>query len=103
MEIKLLPVTFEEKNTLSNLYQFYQYDFSQFTTQEITNEGRFEVNIDYFWEGDNKWNPYFIEVSGTKVGFLVVLFENLDIDPDPIHVIYDFTEIQKEWHWLFCC
>ncbi|WP_456290025.1 GNAT family N-acetyltransferase [Paenibacillus sp. AK002] len=95
MGIKLNPVTYKEKNTLSNLYQFYEYDFSLYTNREINKNGRFEVNIDYFWEGDNRWNPYFIEMSGTIVGFLVVLFENLDIDPDPTHVIYDFMILQK--------
>ncbi|WP_440109187.1 GNAT family N-acetyltransferase [Paenibacillus sp. QZ-Y1] len=53
------------------------------------------MNIDYFWEGDNRWNPYFIDLSGTIVGFVVVLFENMDIDPDPTHVIYDFMILQK--------
>lgn len=95
MDIKLVPVTFEEKNTLSNLYQFYEYDFSPFTNQEINKDGRYEVNIDYFWEGDNRWNPYFIMLSGTIVGFVVVLFENMDIDPDPTHVIYDFMILHK--------
>lgn len=31
MEIKLLPVTVQEKETLSNMYQFYYYDFSRYT------------------------------------------------------------------------
>ncbi len=30
-----------------------------------------------------------------QLGFLVVLFENMDIDPDPTHVIYDFMILQK--------
>lgn len=95
MEIKLVPVTIKEKDVLSNLYQFYLYDFSLYTNQEINKDGRFEENIDYFWEGDKRWNPYFIELSGTIVGFLVVLFENLDSDPDPTHVIYDFMILKK--------
>lgn len=47
------------------------------------------------WEGDKRWNPDFIELSGIIVGFLVVLFENLDTDPYPTHVIYDFMILQK--------
>jgi predicted acetyltransferase len=46
-------------------------------------------------EGDHRWKPYLIEVSETIVGFLVVLLENLDVDPDPTHVIYDFMILQK--------
>jgi predicted acetyltransferase len=61
----------------------------------VNRQGEFEVNIDYFWEGDQRWNPYLIEVLGNIVGFVVVLFENLDTDPDPTHVIYDFMILQK--------
>ncbi|MGG0816119.1 hypothetical protein ABE142_26150 [Paenibacillus alvei] len=51
--------------------------------------------MDYFWEGDKRWNPYFIELSGTIVGFLVVLFENLDTDTEPTHVIYAFKNYRR--------
>ncbi|OAB42340.1 GNAT family N-acetyltransferase [Paenibacillus antarcticus] len=95
MEIKLVPVKPEEKSTLSNLYQLYHYDFSEFTNQDINKDGRYEVNIDFFWEGDHRWKPYLIEVSGSLAGFVIVLLENLDTDPDPTHVIYDFMIIKK--------
>lgn len=95
MEITLIPVTIENKEVLTNLYQFYNYDFSLFTDQDLNRHGEFEVNINYFWEGGHRWNPYLIVVSGNIAGFVVVLFENLDTDPDPTHVIYDFMILQK--------
>lgn len=48
------------------------------------------------WEGDKRWNPDFIELSGIIIGFLVVLFEDLDTDPEPTHLIYDFMILQKD-------
>lgn len=95
MEITLQPVTREEKETLINMYQFYCYEFSPYTHQELNQDGMFDANIDYLWEGDPRWNPFFIRQSGTIVGFLVVLFENMDTDPDPTHVIYDFLIMKK--------
>lgn len=95
MEIELIPVTVEEKETLSNLYQFYNYDFSPYTNEDLNDDGTYGVNIDFYEEGDPRWNPYFIVSSGAIVGFLVVLFENLDTDPDPTHVIYDFMILKK--------
>lgn len=95
MEIELIPVSVQEKETLSNMYQFYFYDFSQYTNQNLNDDGRYGVNIDFYWEGDPRWNPYFIVSSGAILGFLVVLFENLDTDPDPTHVIYDFMILKK--------
>ncbi|MCM3038692.1 GNAT family N-acetyltransferase [Paenibacillus motobuensis] len=95
MDIKLVPITIGEKEALYNFYQFYTYDFSKYTHEELNEHGTYDVNIDCFFEGDPRWNPYFIELSGIRVGFLVVLFENLDTDPDPTHVIYDFMVLPK--------
>jgi predicted acetyltransferase len=95
MIVDLTPVTLAEKNMLSNLYQLYHYDFSEFTSENINQEGKYDVNIDFIWEGDNRWRPYFITISGTIVGFVIVLLENLDTDPDPTHVIYDFMILKK--------
>ncbi|MDR9856491.1 GNAT family N-acetyltransferase [Paenibacillus sp. VCA1] len=95
MEVELRPVAYAEKPLLSNLYQFYHYDFSPYTEEDLNEDGRFEANIDYFWQGDPRWNPYFIMLSGKIAGFLVVLFENLDTDPDPTHVIYDLMVLPK--------
>lgn len=95
MEIELIPVTVQEKERLSNMYQFYHYDFSRYTNEGLNDDGTYGVNIDFYWEDDPRWNPYFIVSSGAIVGFLVVLFENLDTDPDPTHVIYDFMILKK--------
>ncbi|WDQ32470.1 GNAT family N-acetyltransferase [Paenibacillus marchantiae] len=95
MIVDLTPVTLAEKNMLSNLYQLYHYDFSEFTSEDINQEGKYDVNIDFIWEGDNRWRPYFITISGTIAGFVIVLLENLDTDPDPTHVIYDFMILKK--------
>ncbi|MGN7489979.1 hypothetical protein ACTHPF_02350 [Paenibacillus sp. SAF-054] len=103
MDLKLVPVTPTVKNKLSNLYQFYSYDFSPYTNEDVNTEGTFGINIDFFWEGDDRWKPYFIEQAGAVVGFLVVLLENLDIDPDPTHVLfYDSPKVQKEGYWPCC-
>jgi len=95
MDINLVPITIGEKEALYNFYQFYNYDFSKYTNEELNEQGIYDINIDFLFEGDPRWNPYFIELSGIRVGFLVILFENLDTDPDPTHVIYDFMVLQK--------
>ncbi|SDL55699.1 hypothetical protein SAMN05428961_105458 [Paenibacillus sp. OK060] len=95
MIVDLTPVTLAEKSMLSNLYQLYHYDFSEYTSEDINQEGKYDVNIDFIWEGDNRWRPYFITISGTIAGFVIVLLENLDTDPDPTHVIYDFMILKK--------
>lgn len=89
METELISVTVQEKVTLSNMYQFYHYDFSPNTNQDLNDDGTYGVNIDL------RWNPYFIVSSGAIVGFVVVLFKNSDTDLDLTHVIYDFMILKK--------
>ena len=92
--VQLTPVSEKSKEVLQNLYQLYHYDFSLFTEEDINSFGLYEINLDHYWE-DPRWNPFFIYDAGKIVGFLVILFENYDVDPDPTHVIYDFMVLKK--------
>jgi predicted acetyltransferase len=94
MELQLVPVLEEKKETLYNLYQFYEYDFSQFNEKDINRFGEFDVSLDHYWQ-DPRWNPFIIYFSDQIVGFIVVLFENYDVDPNPTHVVYDFMILRK--------
>ncbi len=60
MEIKLVSVGLEQKDTLINLYQLYEYDFSKYTNRDVHMNGRYEINLDFYWEGDGRWNPFFL-------------------------------------------
>ncbi len=94
MEIRLRPVELSHKEILFNLYQFYLYDFSRISEEDLGFDGRFEIKLDHYWE-DSRWNPFFIYYEGRIIGFLIILFENYDTDPDPTHVIYDFLILSK--------
>lgn len=48
MELKLVPVKPENKDTLTNLYQFYEYDFSKYTNRDVNRNGKYEINLDFF-------------------------------------------------------
>lgn len=95
MPITLVPVTVANKQVLSNLYQLYKYDFSEYTHEDLNEDGSYDVDIDFMWEGDHRWHPYLIERAGSIAGFIVVLLENMDTDPDPTHVIYDFMILKR--------
>lgn len=40
MEAALVPVTQDNKDVLANVYQFYDYDFSPFTNQDLNSNGQ---------------------------------------------------------------
>lgn len=92
--IQLVAVSKKSKDILYSLYQLYYYDFSQYTYQDVNDYGLYDINIDHYWE-DPRWNPYFIYHEEKIAGFMVVLFDNYDVDPDPTHVIYDFLILKK--------
>ncbi|MDQ0899338.1 MULTISPECIES: GNAT family N-acetyltransferase [unclassified Paenibacillus] len=92
--VQLTPVSEDNKEVLYNLYQLYHYDFSQFSAIDINGSGLYEISLEHYWQ-DPRWNPFFIYCADKIVGFLVVLFENYDVDPDPTHVIYDFLVLRK--------
>ncbi|MBY0217755.1 GNAT family N-acetyltransferase [Paenibacillus illinoisensis] len=94
VEITLKAVDIGNKDVLYNLYQYYQYDFSPFTKEDLGLKGHFEIDLEHYWE-DPRWNPFLIWSEKRIIGFLIILFENYDTDPDPTHVIYDFLIISK--------
>ena len=94
MQIKLERIGPERKELLYALYQFYEYEFSLYTDTDLEEKGRFAVDLEHFWT-DLRWNPYLIRYGDKIAGFLIVLFENYDTDPDPTHVIYDFLILPK--------
>jgi predicted acetyltransferase len=93
---QLAPVTKSDKPILDRLYQLYLHDFSVYTGQNVNNSGLYDHDEHYndFWE-DPRWNPFFIYEDDGLAGFVVVLFENYDVDPDPTHVIWDFMVLRK--------
>lgn len=88
MNIELIPVKVENKQTLINLYQLYEYDFSKYTHLDVNVDGRFEVNIDYYWEGDERWQPFFIKTASLKCTVRIGRFHKWTI----IHPQYYFGE-----------
>ncbi|MHB1955425.1 MAG: GNAT family N-acetyltransferase [Sulfobacillus sp.] len=94
MNVELLTVTENDRATVQHLYQFYHYDFTEYTGESLGPGGRYAADVSYLWN-DKRWNPFLIKSSGEWAGFAVVLFENMETDPDPTHVIWDFFILRK--------
>jgi predicted acetyltransferase len=73
MLIELHLAEFEEKNILKNLMQFYDYDFSEFTDEDVLDKGHYDEYpyMDQYWEQTNRV-PYLIRVEGNLAGFVLV-------------------------------
>jgi predicted acetyltransferase len=94
MRIELVPATIADHDAiLRNLYQFYLYEFSRFTTEwRVQADGRFaETDLDDCWTEDYR-HVFLIEVDDGLAGFAIV---DLDLPDDtsretPINELAEF-------------
>ncbi|MDC0764850.1 hypothetical protein POF51_29450 [Brevibacillus sp. AG] len=65
--------TLDEKETLSNLLQFYIYDFSEFMDLQIEDNGKFgEYPLNEYWTDCSRF-PYLISLNEKIAGFVFQL------------------------------
>jgi hypothetical protein len=64
MDITVEAVRKEEKEILRNLFEKYDYEFSQYTKNDVNDLGLFGYDyLDcYWWEGEKRF-PFFIKVN----------------------------------------
>ncbi len=90
MHFELIPAAQSEHDRLlRNLYQFYLYEFSRFTTEwRVQADGRFaETDLDDCWDDDHR-RIFLIQVAGEWAGFVIV---DLDL-PDPDGDVHELSE-----------
>ncbi|MET3292312.1 UNVERIFIED_CONTAM: putative acetyltransferase [Brevibacillus sp. OAP136] len=86
--------TVDEKETLSNLLQFYIYDFSEFMDLQIEDNGRYgEYPVNEYWTDDARF-PYLIWLDGKIAGFVLVKSINREED-DSYFSIAEFFILKR--------
>ena len=72
MLVELVAATSAQQNVLSNLLQFYMYDFSEFLPLELAPDGRFEYSqLPLYWPDPLRF-PFLAVVDGRWAGFVFV-------------------------------
>ena len=70
--MELIPVREDEKEILRNLLEKYDYEFSQYTLEDVNPLGLFGYSrVDHYWTDPNRW-AFFIKVDGRLAGFVMV-------------------------------
>ena len=70
--IELLPATIEDRTALSNLYQLYIHDFTDFVERELGDDGRFSYDpLPLYWTESNRF-PFLVRVERKLAGFALV-------------------------------
>ena len=73
MGVEVLSAVLADKRVIQQMMQLYQYDFSEFESADLDEDGCF-MNypyLDYYWiEGDRY--PFLVRVNGKLAGFVLV-------------------------------
>jgi predicted acetyltransferase len=71
-QVELHPVEFAEKPLLRRLMELYQYDYSEYTGEDIGDNGEFGYNyLDHYWVEEGRY-PFIIKAGGKLAGFVLV-------------------------------
>lgn len=72
MTIELIKVPVEEREVLARLLELYEYDFSEYTQEDVNPLGLYGyMYLDYYWTEKRRF-PYFIKVDGKLAGFVMI-------------------------------
>lgn len=72
MNIRIDPILIEQKSVLVQMLELYQYDFSEFSNDDINEYGYFGYgHIDDYWNEKGR-HPFFIRVDGKLAGLVLV-------------------------------
>jgi len=70
--VELVPATLTQQPILSNLLQFYEYDFSEFIPIEPGPDGRFEYPLLPLYWSDPARFPFLAVLDGKWAGFVFI-------------------------------
>lgn len=95
MNISIEPILYEQKSVFIQMMELYNYDFSEFSDDDINEYGYFGYpRIDDYWNEAGRY-PFFIRVDGKLAGLVLVRscceYNNL---PNP-HNIAEFFVMKK--------
>ena len=101
MNISIEPILIEQKSVFIQMMELYNYDFSEFSDDDINEYGYFGYpRIDDYWNEVGRY-PFFIRVDGKLAGLVLVRscceYNNL---PNP-HNIAEFF-VMKKYRKRFC-
>jgi len=72
MNITIEPILVEQKTVFVQMMELYNYDFSEFSNDDINEYGYFGyLHIDDYWNEEGRY-PYFIRVDGKLAGLVLV-------------------------------
>ena len=85
-------------NVVNNLMQFYIYDFSEFLSYDVEEDGLYKAyaGLEKYWEEEDSKFPYIIKKGDKYVGFVLVDKYKLDEDFFSIAEFFIMKKYRRE-------
>ena len=94
MKITIRPATRADQPLLRNLMEFYLYDFSEFTEEDVDENGIYGYEyLDDYWAQTER-HPFLIRVDDQPAGFALVRALHAE-SGDVIYAISEFFVMRK--------
>ncbi len=72
MKITIEPIAIEQKSVFVQMMELYNYDFSEFSNDDINEYGYFGYSrIDDYWNEEGRY-PFFVRVDGKLAGLVLI-------------------------------
>ena len=96
MNIQIEPILIEQKSVFTQLMNLYLYDFTEYTNDDIDNNGCFFdfSRADGIWIA--KLHPFFIRVDDKIAGFVLIANSGRQyLNAENAHSIWEFFVMKK--------
>lgn len=72
MNVQITSILLEQKELFLNLYNLYLYDLSEFSGEELLEEGKYDPTNTYLYLERDELHPFLIQYEGKVIGFVLV-------------------------------
>ncbi|WP_440117781.1 GNAT family N-acetyltransferase [Paenibacillus sp. QZ-Y1] len=72
MNIQITSILAEQKELFLNLYNLYLYDLSEFSGEDLLEEGKYDPTNTYLYLERGELHPFFIQYEDKVIGFVLI-------------------------------
>ena len=72
MNVQITRILAEQKELFLNLFNLYLYDLSEYSGEDLLEEGKYDPTNTYLYLERDELYPFFIQYEGKVIGFVLV-------------------------------
>ncbi|WP_339303394.1 GNAT family N-acetyltransferase [Paenibacillus sp. FSL R5-0519] len=71
MNVQITRILAEQKELFLNLFNLYLYDLSEYSGEDLLEEGKYDPTNTYLYLERDELHPFFIQYEGKVIGFVL--------------------------------